>query len=454
MTPRDYQERSIQHLLGCLKRDRYAIDGSDCGTGKTLVATEVARRTRTPLTVVCPKAAVPGWFRHGEAQDTPMLIFNWEKIRTGRTDLGRWLPSGDPKIPDEFEWDKNRVKFIAFDEIHRAMSFRSKNGAMVRAAKRQRIPAMGLSATLADTPLELDATGYLIGLHDSNEKPTLRKPCPKSFLDWLAEHSCTWDAFNHSWEFGGSEEHRRAVMKKIHHDIYPAHGCRVRIADLGDQFPETQISAELYSLGDEERVNALYERMRGPLELLAQAKETDIPGHILTGLLRDRQEIELLKAPVMSDLARDYERQGFSVAMFVNFRATLEWICEDLNSNCFIDGSQVGPGGAQQRELNRQDFQSDAEHYITCIGGAGGIGIDLHDIHGVRPRVSLISPGFNAKELIQILGRVHRMGGLTKSLQRIICAAGTVESSVFKAFNSKVNCLDTLNDGDLVPRFK
>jgi len=455
MTPREDQEASIGHLLKCLKADRYAVDGSDCGIGKTLVATETAKRTNTPLTVVCPKAAMPGWFRHGESQDAEMNILNWEMVRTGRSSLGKWLPSGDPRKLDEFEWNKDKVKFLAFDEIHRAMSYRSKNGAMVRAAKRQNIPAMGLSATLADTPLELDSVGYMLGLHDGqNPKATLRKPCPVSFFDWVSARSCEFDSFNGGWTFNGTDAHRQAVMKQIHHDIYPRHGVRVRTKDLGDKFPETQIFAELYSLGDTERVNALYERMKGPLEILAQAKETDVPGHVLTGLLRDRQEVELLKAPVMADLARDYERQGYSVAMFVNFRATLEWICEDLDSNCFIDGSQIGPGGAAQRELNRQDFQSDQEHFITAIGGAGGIGIDLHDIHGIRPRVSLISPGFNAKELIQILGRIHRAGGLSKSLQRIICAAGTVEVGVFKAFNSKVNCLDTLNDGDLIPRFK
>lgn len=449
MTPRDYQEDAIGHLLKVLKRDRYAIDGSDCGVGKTLVAVETARRTGVPLTVVCPKATIPGWHRHAEEQDAALTILNWEMVRTGRSKLGQWV--GNPKWPD-FEWNKDAVKFLAFDEIHRAMSFGSKNAAMVRAAKRQRIPAMGLTATLADSPLELDAVGYLLGLHNSDDKPTLRNPCPKHFLEWAREHNCRKDGFD-GWEFYGTEEERLAIMQKIHRDLYPGHGVRVRIRDLGDRFPETQITAELYSLGDTDRVNALYERMKGPLELLAQKKETDIPGHALTDLLRDRQEVELLKAPVITDLARDYQRQGYSVAMFVNFRATLEWICEDLQSNCFIDGSQTGVGGAQQRELNRQDFQSDVEHYITCIGGAGGIGIDLHDIRGIRPRVSLISPGFNAKELVQILGRIHRQGGKSKSLQRIICAAGTVETSVFHAFNGKVNNLDTLNDGDLVPRF-
>lgn len=452
MTPRDYQEEAIGHLLKVLKANRYAVDGSDCGVGKTLTAVETAKRTGVPLTVVCPKATIPGWHRHAEAQDAPLTILNWEMVRTGRSKLGCWVPGKHPNFPD-FQWNKDAVKFIAFDEIHRAMSHGSKNSAMVKAAKRQRIPAMGLSATVADSPLELDAVGYLLGLHDSDAAvATLRNPNPKHFLTWAGEHNCRKDGFD-GWEFHGTDAERQAVMAKIHRDIYPAHGVRVRVKDLGNRFPETQISAELYSLGDTDRVNALYERMKGPLELLAQRRETDIPGHALTDLLRDRQEVELLKAPVITDLARDYQRQGYSVAMFVNFRATLEWICEDLQSNCFIDGSQVGPGGAQQRELNRQDFQSDAEHYITCIGGAGGIGIDLHDIHGIRPRVSLISPGFNAKELIQILGRIHRQGGLTKSLQRIICAAGTVETAVFRAFNGKVNNLDALNDGDLVPRF-
>jgi hypothetical protein len=80
---------------------------------------------------------------------------------------------------------------------------------------------------------------------------------------------------------------------------------------------------------------------------------------------------------------------------------------------------------------------------------AGGVGISLHDINGVHPRVSLISPTQSATNLIQVLGRIHRSGGKTKSLQRIIFAANTPEDDISRMLFKKLANLSLLNDGDM-----
>ena len=96
-------------------------------------------------------------------------------------------------------------------------------------------------------------------------------------------------------------------------------------------------------------------------------------------------------------------------------------------------------------------FQSDQARVCISMIQAGGTGLSLHDVTGEHPRVSLISPTFSAIELRQTLGRVHRAGGKSKSVQKIVFAANTVEDQVCRAVRRKLNNLDMINDGELTP---
>jgi superfamily II DNA or RNA helicase len=59
---------------------------------------------------------------------------------------------------------------------------------------------------------------------------------------------------------------------------------------------------------------------------------------------------------------------------------------------------------------------------------AGGVGISLQDKNGTYGRVSLISPTWSSIELKQALGRIHRAGGLTPCIQRIVYCKGRVSA--------------------------
>jgi hypothetical protein len=78
---------------------------------------------------------------------------------------------------------------------------------------------------------------------------------------------------------------------------------------------------------------------------------------------------------------------------------------------------------------------------------AGGISVNLHDIHGNHPRVSLINPNFSGRNLKQVLGRVWRDGGKTPSVQRIMFAANTIEEKIATKLKQKLINMDIVNDG-------
>jgi len=455
MTPRPYQEEAIQHLVDLHNRGlRGLVNGSDMGTGKTLQAIELMRRLDLPTLAVVPKVTVPSWDRHAAEQGTDVSAINWEMVRTGRTPYGKWDDAG------EFHWDP-AIKFLIFDEAHRAMGRDSKNSQLVRAARRQNILSLVMSATLADTPLEMDALGYVLRLHDGyRPKTTLRDVMQGrevvSFSQWTAKHGC--GLVDGEWAFRGTETARAKHMAKINAALYPHKGVRIRIPDLGDQFPECQITAELYETDQPDRVDRLYAEMAAQLAVLYERMQQDVGGPA-TDNLRAHQEIELLKVPVLLDQTQEAISAGRSVCLFVNYRATLQELCRRLGTNCFIDGTQAGPGGAKRREENRQRFQQDLERAIIIQNEAGGVGLDLPDIHGEYPRTSLVSPGFNAKTARQVSGRTRRDTSQSKSQVRFIFLRGTceerihkaVDQSIQKALARKLNHLDALNDGDLMP---
>lgn len=431
---RPWQEKAVPHLLQCIYRHGAAADLSDPGTGKTYTATTVAKELNLPTLVVTPKAVIPTWNKVADYIGTEFDVLNYEMLRTGRTpffDGEKWYPG---------------IKFIIFDEAHRCAGLESIHSRMLMQTRAQGIKTMLLSATLADTPLELKAAGYVLGLHDGvRPKTTLRnfgRPVV-SFSQWMQNNGVK--ALPQGYFFGGTPEQQRVHMAKIHTAILPARGVRTRIEDLGDQFPETQITAELYEISQPGRVDQLYSQMFDALDKLHKRAESD-RGGAFTELLRARQEVELLKVPIFVELAKDAVAQGMHVASFVNFTQSLEELCLRLNTTCRVDGSQVGERGALERQRNVDRFQADIEPNIVCNNEAGGVGLSLHGQH----RLSLISPGLSAKTFRQVAGRVRRDGG-GKSIQRVICLAGTIEEEWAKRLETKLDRLDALCDGDLIP---
>jgi superfamily II DNA or RNA helicase len=164
----------------------------------------------------------------------------------------------------------------------------------------------------------------------------------------------------------------------------------------------------------------------------------------MTEILRARQEAELIRVPVLVDLAEALLDEERSVVIFCNFRNTIDTLLTKFKDPCYIWGGQPD----DQREGMIADFQCDANHVMVCQIQSGGVGVSLHDTLG-RPRSSLICPTYSAVDLKQALGRIHRAGAKSKAVQKIIFAADSIEEQVMKKVRSKLKNIETLNDGDI-----
>lgn len=463
-----------------LSNHNSAVDLSDPGVGKTFVASAVASASRLPTLVVCPKIVVTAWERAAEHFGDSFSVLGYEKLRTGRTPFAQWdntPPTGFERerffvcqccqrrvdfddyfpcychpagihclIEQANSWRYGKFNFapevrqIIFDEVHRCNGLDSLNADMLIAAKRQRLKILGLSATLAETPLQFRALGYALDLHRLDQHP--------SFTSWAYRHSCK-HILGAGLKWLAGEESQRKIMAGIRSEIIPARGVRVSVDDIPD-FPESEISAELYDLSESQGIiDRLYQEMAQALHALEQRRSLDkCPTHPMTVILRARQQIELLKVPIAIELANDARAKGFSVVFFVNFRQTLDAIKLKRGIRGFIDGSAEG---VARRQHWIDQFQLNRERELIANSEAGGVSVDLHDLHGSFPRLGLVFPGFSARILQQVFGRLRRDGGKSKSWYKVLLAAGTVEDKVYKKLRSKLNNLDALNDSDLMP---
>lgn len=450
-----YQISPAGDLVARLLRYNSAVDGSDPGTGKTYTAAAVARELSYAPIVVCPMSVMEPWRRTlTKFGVTPTCIVNWEYARSKGFRFGF-------KSKEGYVWrglPKNVL--IIFDEAHRGKGEATLQAEMIVAARRQDIPHLLLSGTLAQNPREMRASGYSLDLHALYD-----------FNEFCGKYGGAKNKFNR-WVFADNV----AAMTSISRQLYPARGVRVRIADLGDAFPETRIVAESFDvegatvqnekhvelMREIERLQKLKHSVKGLETKLAEAKEVGAraglsaseeellaeyrkaKAAVMTLDLRYRQDAELRKVPIVADLARDAIATGQSVAIFVNYHESLKLLEQSLKA-VVIHGQQK-PG--ERAEAIRR-FQADEVHAIVCNIQAGGVGVSLHDVRGERARHSFVMPTYSAQDLIQVLGRVHRAGGLSKSQQTLVYAAGTVEENVCRAVKLKLAAIDALNDGDV-----
>ena len=429
----NYQHAHANLISDALARLGVAADTSDPGTGKTYVAVATAVRLGLRLVVVAPKAVLPAWKRVADLFGAQVVtIINYEAVKTGKSGLGKFENG-------EFVWNLPSDALLVFDEVQRCKARDSQNAKLLIAAKRQRIRILLLSATAASNPLEMRAIGFALGLHNL-----------LNYWAWARAHGVRKGRFG--MEFDGDTE----SLNRIHHRIFNGlrAGARMRISDIPD-FPPTQIIAEPVGTGREQEIQAIYDRLKQDLN---RAEATDdrvrkdqiadeinaTAANHLTIQLRARQDIEKLKIGALSSMALDAGAEGMSVAVFVNFDDSLHETAKRCGTDCVINGGQ----SPAEREEAICRFQTNEAQIIVCNIRAGGVGVSLHDPAGIKPRLALISPTFSAQDLRQALGRVHRTGG-AHSIQRIIFAAGTVEEQACAAVESKLACIDTLNDGDL-----
>lgn len=435
-----YQLGNVNNIIKIIKENGSVLDASDTGTGKTYTSIAACSAMELQPIIICPRSVMFTWKNVSKIFDIiPFFIVNYETIKFGKFYNNKGNRVKCPYLIydkdtqnkyEKYRWNlpKNKNLIFIFDEVHKCTIFDTFNGQLLLSTKKTNLPIMILSATLADKPDKIKMFAYILNFIDKTlaEKQKLTFDQYMKVIDRWLDRDTT-------------------PMIRIHNMIYPDRGTRMRIDAIPD-FPETQIIPIAYTIDKktEADIEKEYESISKLLNDLKDKKAKD-KANILVKILRAHQKIELLKIPLFIELTKDFINEGKSVVIFVNFTQTLKTLAKIIDTKCLIFGEQT----AEERELNINNFQDNMEKIIICNIKAGSTGLSLHDLKGGHPRISLISPTFNAVELIQAFGRIHRAGAKTKSLQRIVYIANTIEEQIAEKLERKIKNVNNLNNGDL-----
>jgi superfamily II DNA or RNA helicase len=437
----EYQQEHTNNIIRILKTNNTCLDASDTGTGKTYSAMAACNILNLSPIIICPKSIVAQWKRIAEYFDVKnVVVINYELIKRGRMYNTKndkikcpfiKIKKNDKNTIENITFDMNdkENKIFIFDEVHRCSNLESDNCMLLISAKQTNMKILLLSATIADYPDKFKPFLYVLNFINPDQVQNMNIDYKKYITiveKWI------------------SRDYK--PMVRIHNMLYPDRASRIRIDVLGDMFPETQITATSYSMGKKrtEEIEKEYKILQQKLQEIKDKKDKD-KSNPLTITIRAQQKIEILKIPTFIELTNDFLHNNYSVVIFVNYTQTLKTLSEMLHTDSIVYGEQ----DSNDRIRIIEEFQENKSRIIILNIKAGGIGISLHDIMGGHPRVSLISPTWSSLDLVQALGRIHRAGGKTKSLQRIIYAADTVEERIADKLKIKLKNINSINNGDL-----
>lgn len=436
-----FQIPHTEGLIEVLHKNKRGADCSETGTGKIPCAIVTAKTLQLKVLVLCPLSVVSNWFRFLKIVDCPYYgVANYEKFHNCRyysSDdndsepcpfVERVVLEKENKnefaskkskhgVYSTYRWRLPPDCLVIFDEAHRCKNPRTLNSVLLfTLAATTNNPILMLSATLADKPESFGLFGFVLGLY----------PSPRMAKSWIASQGRA-----------GSNP-----MVGVHKNMFPSHARRMRIRELGALFPKNTVICECYDMETAKEIEEQYHIIADEVERLKNC-ENRAAG--LATILYARMKIEQLRIPTMLEMARQLEAEGNSVVLFANFTNTVQTIAEELKTKCIVYGEQ----SRTERDGHIERFQQDKEHYIVCNIDSGKEGISLHDLHGNRPRCSLLPPTYNCTSLVQSLGRIHRAEGKTPSRQWILWCKDTIEEIVCRNIKQKLENLGALNDGDL-----
>lgn len=159
-----------------------------------------------------------------------------------------------------------------------------------------------------------------------------------------------------------------------------------------------------------------------------------------------QQEAELIRTPHIADRAIAKVNEGKQVLVGSNFLDTLRGVWVNLVKVRGFDRNRIGfiIGGQtdNERERQREMFNSGQYDIILIMMKAAGVGISLHhDRIESRPRHCIIPPTWSAIDFVQLLGRAHRLTSISATTQEVLWYGDTVEDRVRDKVAIKCKCI-------------
>lgn len=424
-----YQVPHYERMCSILERSHCALDKSPVGAGKSYVLAAIAQYFGfRHVLIVCPKSVQVSWEEVIENTQIPVVdIITYASLRgsTGRTLSHPYLVRHDKDgsspvfAPTEtFQKLIEEGTLIVFDELQNI-----KNASAQMLAAKAMFTYLYNHDTpnsrivcLSGTPIDkeaqatnlLRAMGFIRhrNLHDRVDgvirlqgADELIRIC-RGFDPVKTEEIC-----NHAY-------YTPHVVKEMVYELF----CEVILKSIGSCMipPPLEVQKDVkngyYVVEDGKALARGVKQLEAAAGYSAETETYDKGTAEWGGIGKALAEIELAKVPVFVRLAKKrlLENSMQQVIIFVNYTESLTQLQSQLSE--FQPLVMYGKTNIKDRIKIVHAFQSGSSRLLIANTEVGGVGINLHDLFGDRPRFVYGSPSYKAISMHQATGRVYRRG--------------------------------------------
>jgi hypothetical protein len=323
-------------------------------------------------------------------------------------------------------WDKDASpSIIILDESQYVKNQNTLIAEIIEAAVKQGILVITVSATPFTRPSETTITNLSLKLIATRE------------------HN---QSFMSQFYVGGAsyEEYSPGTMKNYNAYLV-ARELKLEAHDI--KFPHRVFNKCVLIDFESEAHRRMYdEAYKEYLRKLAEAGREGPSGiaKIWVAMLKYRQTAEVIRSGQLAKVGKTLlDSTGKQIIIASNFRDSLDLVKTILIDKYHIKEKEISIiiGGRNcQGDIDR--FQYGKSNFCLLTLKSGGAGLSLHHEHKVaRPRYGIIPPTWSAIELVQLLGRAHRINSLSTTYQDVVWFRDTIEEDVAAKVQIKMGSL-------------
>lgn len=466
---RPYQVEHFERICNIFTRYHCAIDTSPTGAGKSYVTAAIINYFKFPhVIIICPKSVKVSWdevITNTNIKVTEIMTYQTLRGQTGKSISHEYLQRVERKGENTvfFPTEKlrtlvNEGALIVFDEVQNIKN----TSDQLKAAKAMISLLLSTNATtsrvlfLSGSPFDKEehsinfmrALGFIRhrNLYTNNSETSEMKLQGAEELIGICR-SC-FDKEMTDKIIQETEMDKKNIAPMCYRLF-----CEVLKPKLFSAMspPPLQVDKDVkngyYKLDHPQplidAINMLGKVAKFKKETMdVNSKEADW-GAITSALMK----IEESKIPIFVRLAvqKLNENATNQVIILVNYTNNLFNISAQLKE--FKPMIMNGTSNDKQRSQIIRKFQEGNERLLVANMKVGGVGINLHDTRGNKPRFMFASPNYMAIDMHQATGRVHREGTLTKPIIRFVYGlVGVEETSILNALARKKTVMERILD--------
>ena len=332
-----------------------------------------------------------------------------------------------------YDWDKVMLpKLVVFDECQALKNEESTRTAIARGLP-ENVKRLFISATPYQRVCEARTVMVGVGMRSEYNVLPLSQGTAPSVMRSLAT-------------YGNTSAYSPRAMEKVKGVMQPytvnvkgirfKHKARTECVLINFQRSEER---QAYDNAYNEYLEELF-RLRGQTGHGILAAR-------LVAMQKFRQKAEEIRSPIVAGRAHNAITEGSQVIIASNFKNMLRGAWQALTKRYGYDSERIGfvTGGqtAEQRQRHVDEFQAGKRDVMLLTMQAGGVGISLHhEQDEARPRHIILPPTWSAIDLIQCLGRSHRITSRSNTLQEVLWYRNTIEERVAAVVENKVKCIN------------